>query len=116
MKHHTMKQLLVGCILAAGLSGTAPAETTADAPDQDAPATTKTVKQLQADFRKLGFGMFLHYNMATYKNTQWVAPPPTPPPGPPSRADGKRNFLAIRGEGVLRAVVLSIKGGGSFKY
>ena len=28
---------------------------------------------LQADFLKLKFGMFLHYNMATYKDAQWVA-------------------------------------------
>ncbi len=36
-------------------------------------AAKKTVKQLQEDFRKLKFGMFLHYNMATYKGVQWVA-------------------------------------------
>jgi alpha-L-fucosidase len=33
----------------------------------------KPLKDLQADFRSLRFGMFIHYNMATYKNTQWVA-------------------------------------------
>jgi len=27
---------------------------------------------LQADFLKLKFGMFIHYNMATYKGVQWV--------------------------------------------
>jgi alpha-L-fucosidase len=32
----------------------------------------KSVKEMQADFQKLQFGMFIHYNMATYKNTQWV--------------------------------------------
>jgi alpha-L-fucosidase len=32
----------------------------------------ESVKELQAGFRKLQFGMFIHYNMATYKNTQWV--------------------------------------------
>jgi len=37
------------------------------------PKANKSVKQLQADFRKLKFGMFLHYNMATYKGVQWVA-------------------------------------------
>lgn len=33
----------------------------------------KSVKELQEDFRKLQFGMFIHYNMATYKGVQWVA-------------------------------------------
>ena len=31
------------------------------------------VGKLQAEFRKLKFGMFIHYNMATYKGAQWVA-------------------------------------------
>ncbi len=34
---------------------------------------TESIEALQADFLKLKFGMFIHYNMATYKNTQWVA-------------------------------------------
>ena len=33
----------------------------------------KSVKELQEDFLKLKFGMFIHYNMATYKGAQWVA-------------------------------------------
>ena len=33
----------------------------------------KSVQPLQEDFRKLEFGMFIHYNMATYKGVQWVA-------------------------------------------
>jgi alpha-L-fucosidase len=33
----------------------------------------KPVKVLQEDFRKLEFGMFIHYNMATYKGVQWVS-------------------------------------------
>lgn len=33
----------------------------------------KSVKELQDEFMKLKFGMFLHYNMATYKNAEWVA-------------------------------------------
>ena len=36
--------------------------------------------ELQEDFLKLKFGMFLHYNMATYHGVQWV-------PGYPSPAD-----------------------------
>jgi alpha-L-fucosidase len=33
----------------------------------------KPVKELQMEFLKLKFGMFIHYNMATYKGVQWVA-------------------------------------------
>ncbi len=32
-----------------------------------------SVNKLREDFRKLEFGMFLHYNMATYQGAQWVA-------------------------------------------
>ena len=42
-------------------------------PKRNSPATEKTVKELQEDFRKLEFGMFIHYNMATYKGVQWVS-------------------------------------------
>ncbi len=38
-----------------------------------APAAGKSIEAMQADFLKLKFGMFLHYNMATYKGVQWVA-------------------------------------------
>ncbi|MCF7958256.1 MAG: alpha-L-fucosidase [Phycisphaerae bacterium] len=41
-------------------------------------AEKKSVKDLQDDFRDLKFGMFLHYNMATYKEVQWVAGYPSP--------------------------------------
>mgnify|MGYP001081219042 CR=1 FL=1 len=33
---------------------------------------------LKSDFLKLQFGMFIHYNMATYKNVQWVEGYPDP--------------------------------------
>jgi len=46
---------------------------TAATPDKEAPGTKKSVKALQDEFRKLEFGMFIHYNLATYKNTEWVA-------------------------------------------
>jgi alpha-L-fucosidase len=31
-----------------------------------------SVPQLQAEFRKLGFGMFIHFNMETYHGVQWA--------------------------------------------
>jgi len=47
----------------------------AQLPDKDGKEldARKSVKELQEDFRKLKFGMFIHYNMATYKGVQWVA-------------------------------------------
>ncbi|HUT13165.1 MAG TPA: alpha-L-fucosidase [Thermoguttaceae bacterium] len=42
-------------------------------PDGKPGDATRPVHQLQDDFRKLEFGMFIHYNMATYKGVQWVA-------------------------------------------
>jgi len=42
-------------------------------PDTNPPATDKPVKMLQDDFLKLKFGMFIHFNMATYKSVQWVS-------------------------------------------
>ena len=47
----------------------------AQLPDKDGKELDagKSVKELQDEFRKLDFGMFIHYNMATYKGVQWVA-------------------------------------------
>ena len=43
-----------------------------------ASANDPAISQLQADFRKLEFGMFIHYNMATYHGVQWVEGYPSP--------------------------------------
>jgi len=45
----------------------------ARAEDKAGAEASKSVNQLQEDFLKLKFGMFIHYNMATYKGVQWVA-------------------------------------------
>jgi len=47
-------------------------------PDTKSLVTKESVKQLQEDFLKLKFGMFIHYNMATYKGVQWVLGYPDP--------------------------------------
>jgi alpha-L-fucosidase len=44
----------------------------ARAEDEADAEAKKSVAQLQDEFRKLKFGMFIHYNMATYKNVEWV--------------------------------------------
>jgi alpha-L-fucosidase len=36
-------------------------------------ASSKSVKELQQDFLKLKFGMFIHFNLETFKGVQWVA-------------------------------------------
>ncbi|MBW8016755.1 MAG: alpha-L-fucosidase [Planctomycetes bacterium] len=45
---------------------------TAVTQDKETPVKKKTVKELQQDFRKLEFGLFMHYNMATYTGDEWV--------------------------------------------
>jgi len=39
----------------------------------DSPVVNKSVKELQDEFLKLKFGMFIHFNLETYKEVQWVA-------------------------------------------
>jgi alpha-L-fucosidase len=53
-------------------------------------APAAALEELQAGFRELGFGMFIHYNMATYHGVQWVEgypPPATFDPGGPVDTD-----------------------------
>ncbi len=76
------KTLLVAvCLLTATTMGVAEEvakEKVSPDPKQTAPGTKKSVRKLQEDFLKLKFGMFIHYNMATYKGVQWVAGYPDP--------------------------------------
>jgi len=64
-----MKKILIASIGAVTLA----AVSAAWAEDKAGPEAEKSVSQLQEDFLKLKFGMFIHYNMATYKGVQWVA-------------------------------------------
>jgi alpha-L-fucosidase len=74
MKGHAVKPITsvaVGfAILAAAVATRAEDTAHAKAP--------KSIEQLQLDFRKLNFGMFIHYNMATYQGVQWVEGYPDP--------------------------------------
>ena len=38
-----------------------------------ASAAAKSVREMQEEFLKLKFGMFIHFNMATYKGVEWVS-------------------------------------------
>ncbi len=51
---------------------------TAATSDKETFGTKKPVKELQDDFLKLRFGMFIHFNIATYKGVQWVLGYPVP--------------------------------------
>ena len=54
--------------------GSAPEKRDADPKQKPAtPAASESIKALQEEFLKLKFGMFIHYNMETYKNVQWVS-------------------------------------------
>ena len=86
-------------IAAASLAGSAIAVCADPAP---------SVEQLQAGFRKLGFGMFIVYNMATYHGVQWVEGHPCPStfdPGGPVDTDAWADAAKAAGMtyGVLTA-------------
>lgn len=65
------KSLFAAVLVMATVMGLAHAPATGGEPK-------KSVKQLQDDFRKLEFGMFIHYNMATYTGDEWVKGYPDP--------------------------------------
>jgi len=67
---HAKTLLKIGSLLtamAASLSAASAAEGANSRLPPQAPVTNQVVKQMQDDFLKLTFGMFIHYNMATYK-------------------------------------------------
>ena len=61
------------CLLAATVLGAAAASEADDGAKKGSDYSPQVLKQMQADFLKLKFGMFIHYNMATYKQVQWVS-------------------------------------------
>jgi alpha-L-fucosidase len=76
MKHlrwGAMGAVMLAVVYTASVEGKAGAS--ANKPGADA---TKSITALQEDFRKLEFGMFIHYNMATYQGVQWVRGYPDP--------------------------------------
>ena len=46
--------------------------------NSDPSAAQAALKARQADFLKLCFGMFIHFNMATYQGVEWVEGYPHP--------------------------------------
>jgi CubicO group peptidase (beta-lactamase class C family)/alpha-L-fucosidase len=66
-----MSSLAVVAVMLAAVSGVS-------AEDQTGGETKRSLKALQAEFLELKFGMFIHYNMATYVPGQWVSGYPNP--------------------------------------
>jgi len=85
----------------------------AAAPGKDAPDRQEKVKQLQADFLKLKFGMFIHYNMATYQGVQWVEGYPSPADfNPGGKVDTDAWADAAKSAGMTYAVLTAKHVGG----
>jgi len=72
-----------------------------------------SVRQLQDDFLKLKFGMFIHYNMATYMGVQWVSGYPDPSTfNPEGTVDTDAWADAARAAGMTYAVLTAKHVGG----
>jgi len=71
------RALRIGCLLAAAthcLSHASAADGAASGTQERAPAGACTsVKELQQEFLQLRFGMFIHFNLETFKGVQWVS-------------------------------------------
>ena len=59
--------------LTMGLGSVAAADVNNTNPKQPSSGTQKSIKEMQDEFLKLKFGMFIHFNMETFKGVQWVA-------------------------------------------
>jgi len=89
------------------------AEPRGDSAQQKEAAVAKSVEQLQKDFLKLKFGMFIHYNMATYKGVQWVSGYPDPSTfDPGGKVDTDAWADAAKAAGMTYAVLTTKHVGG----
>ena len=82
-------------------------------PKPAVPATTKSLKQMQEDFLKLKIGMFIHFNLETYKGVQWVAGYHSPADfNPGARIDTDAWADAAKSAGMKYAVLTAKHVGG----
>lgn len=78
-----------------------------------APAEPASMEQQKADFLKLKFGMFIHFNMATYTGEQWTTGYPDPSmfnPGGPIDTDAWAD--AAKSAGMTYAILTAKHVGG----
>ncbi|MCX6880242.1 MAG: alpha-L-fucosidase [Verrucomicrobia bacterium] len=75
MRMNNGKSMLIGLAAAATLMcGIAvAADDGSAAPQPAAPGAAKSIKELQEEFLKLKFGMFIHYNLETYHGVEWLS-------------------------------------------
>ena len=74
MNRMTMKKVMMAATLLNGVFSASRAEEPMNSVgEQNGKTLTKSVKELQEDFLKLKFGMFIHFNLETFKGVQWVA-------------------------------------------
>jgi alpha-L-fucosidase len=69
-----------------------------------ASAGDQAVKEMQDDFLKLKFGMFIHFNMATFNNRQWATGHENPASFAPARLDCGQWADAAKAAGMKYAV------------
>jgi alpha-L-fucosidase len=83
------------------------------AQDKQKPVVKRSVQELQEDFLKLKFGMFIHYNMATYQGVQWVEGYPSPADfNPGGKVDTDAWADAAKSAGMTYAVLTAKHVGG----
>jgi L-rhamnose mutarotase len=69
-------------------------------------AGKEKIAKLQKEFLNLKFGMFLHYNMATYTNEEWVVGYPDPSPfNPGGRIDTDQWADVAKAAGMKYAIL-----------
>jgi alpha-L-fucosidase len=104
----------VACALSLFSSGALSADNTGNPVNPGLANEAASVKQLQEEFLKLKFGMFIHYNMATYVGKEWVdgyADPSTFNPGGPVDTDAWADAAKAAG---MKYAVLTTKHVGGF--
>jgi alpha-L-fucosidase len=107
---HQLGVVAAAVLLAAGLFVTSGSADPAQA--QEA-AVKPSIEQLQADFLKLKFGMFIHFNMATYQGAQWTAGYPDPSEfNPGGKIDTDAWADAAKAAGMTYAVLTAKHVGG----
>lgn len=65
----------------------------------------KDLNQLRQEFRDLRFGMFIHFNMGTYHEKEWVEPGQDPMSFNPTKLDPRGWAKAARSAGMRYAVL-----------